>query len=49
MITPIFLLLSSKGILASAYALRAIACTALLLGLMVRFEIINKKNKIDLQ
>jgi general stress protein CsbA len=43
MIAPVFSLLSSKGFLASVYAIRAIACTGLLLALMIRTEIISRK------
>ncbi len=43
MVVPLFSLLSSKGLLASIYAFRAIACTALLLVLMLRIELVNKK------
>ncbi|NQU87243.1 MAG: hypothetical protein HQ541_15930 [Mariniphaga sp.] len=47
MIAPAISLLSSKGILASIYAFRAIACTGLLLALMIRIEImVKKKQKI---
>jgi hypothetical protein len=47
MIAPAFSLLSSKGFLASVYAIRAIACTSMLLLLMVRIEFLNlKKTKI---
>ena len=45
MIAPIFALLSSKGILASIYSIRAIASTGLLLLLMLRVEYL--KNSIS--
>ncbi|MDO9256198.1 MAG: hypothetical protein Q7U54_11845 [Bacteroidales bacterium] len=37
-------LFASKGWLASVYAIRAIVCTGALLLLMVRIEIVNRKN-----
>ena len=43
MLAPIFSLLSSKGDLATVYAVRAIICTALLLALMIRVEIRIRK------
>lgn len=46
MVAPVFSLLSSKGLLASVYAVRAIACTGLLLSLMIRTEIIHRKRQI---
>lgn len=45
MIAPAFALLSSKGILATVYSVRAIACTGLLIILMLRIEYISKKLK----
>ena len=45
MIAPIFALLSSKGILASIYSIRAIASTDLLLLLMIRIEFL--KNNVS--
>ncbi|MFC2103935.1 hypothetical protein ACFLS4_01120 [Bacteroidota bacterium] len=44
MIVPIFSLLSSKGILATIYAVRAIICPALLLILMLRIEYIKNRD-----
>jgi len=38
MLAPVFSLLSSKGVLATVYAVRAIACTGALLLLMIRLE-----------
>jgi hypothetical protein len=38
MLAPVFSLLSSKGLLATVYAVRAIACTAALLLLMIRAQ-----------
>jgi hypothetical protein len=43
MLAPIFSLLSSIGELAAVYAIRAIACTGLLLTLMIRIELKKKK------
>lgn len=37
-LAPILSLLSSKGVLATVYAARAIACTSLLMALMIRVE-----------
>lgn len=43
MIAPVFALLSSKGMLATIYLVRAIASTGLLLLLMLRVEYLNRK------
>lgn len=43
MIAPIFALLSSKGILATIYSVRAIASTGILLLLMFRVEYVKNK------
>jgi len=43
MIVPFISLLTSKGVLASIYAFRAIACAALLLTLMLRIEWLNRQ------
>lgn len=43
MLAPVFSLITSKGDLAAIYAIRAIACTGLLLALMVRIELKKKK------
>lgn len=43
MLAPVFSLITSKGDLAAVYAIRAIACTGLLLALMVRIEMKKKK------
>jgi len=43
MIAPMISLLTSKGLLASVYAVRAIICTGLLLGLMIRIEYLKRK------
>lgn len=43
MLAPVFSLITSKGDLAAVYAIRAIACTGLLLALMVRIELKKKK------
>ena len=45
MIAPAFALLSSKGILATIYTFRAIACTGLLLILILRIEYIAKRDR----
>lgn len=42
MLVPVFSLLSSKGLLATIYSVRAIVCVALLLMLMLRIEISRK-------
>lgn len=42
MLVPVFSLLSSKGLLATIYSVRAIVCVALLLILMLRIEISRK-------
>lgn len=47
MIAPVFALLSSKGILATVYSIRAIASTGLLLLLMLRIKYFNRKVKYD--
>ncbi|HEU68465.1 MAG TPA: hypothetical protein ENN53_04525 [Candidatus Acetothermia bacterium] len=39
MVAPAFSLLSSRGVLATAYAVRAIVCTGLLLLLMIRADL----------
>jgi hypothetical protein len=44
MLAPIISLLTSKGELAAIYAIRAIACTGLLLALMIRIEMKNRKS-----
>jgi hypothetical protein len=43
LLAPVFSLLSSKGILASVYAFRAIVSTSLLLALMSRAEFRNRR------
>jgi len=43
MVAPFISLISSKGSLATIYAVRAILCTGLLLLLMIRIETRNKK------
>ncbi len=47
MIAPFFALLSSKGVLATVYSVRAIVSTSLLLILMLRIEYISRKLKYD--
>jgi hypothetical protein len=43
LLAPIFSLLSSKGTLATVYAVRAIVCTAALLLLMIRVEVRRRR------
>jgi hypothetical protein len=43
MLAPVFSLITSKGDLAAVYAIRAIACTGILLALMIRIELKKKK------
>ena len=43
MLAPVFALLSSKGLLATIYSVRAIICVLLLLLLMTRIEFLVKK------
>jgi hypothetical protein len=45
LLAPLVALMSSKGILATIYSVRAIICVSLLLLLMLRIEILNKKRK----
>jgi hypothetical protein len=45
LIAPVFSLLSSKGILATIYSVRAIICVGSLLLLMLWIDILNKKRK----
>jgi hypothetical protein len=45
LLAPSVALLSSKGILAKVYSIRAIVCIAVLLFLMARIEIVNKRKK----
>ncbi len=49
MINPIFSLISSKGELATIYSVRAIACTGLLMILMLRIEYMAKKERVYVQ
>jgi hypothetical protein len=49
MIAPAFALLSSKGILATVYSVRAIACTGFLLILMLRIEYIGRRDSKEPQ
>ncbi|OFX88056.1 MAG: hypothetical protein A2W99_11105 [Bacteroidetes bacterium GWF2_33_16] len=46
MLAPIFALISSKGILATVYSVRAIISVGLLLLLMLRIEYLYKKSTI---
>jgi hypothetical protein len=43
LIAPLLSLLANKGWLASVYAIRAFLCTGILLLLMLRIEILNRK------
>ncbi|MBE0651714.1 MAG: hypothetical protein IH595_12855 [Bacteroidales bacterium] len=43
MIAPLISLMANKGLLASVYAVRAIICTAALLLLMLRIEVMSRK------
>ena len=45
LIAPVFSLLSSKGLLATVYSIRAIICVGLLLLLMLWIEVSGKKRK----
>lgn len=45
LLAPIFSLLSSRGALATVYAVRAIVCTSMLLLLMVRVELRIRKGR----
>lgn len=45
LIAPAVSLLSSKGLLASVYSIRAIICVSVLLFLMLRIELINRKKR----
>lgn len=48
MIAPLISLMANKGLLASVYAVRAIICTAALLLLMLRIEVMSRKrNRIE--
>jgi hypothetical protein len=45
LLAPSIALISSRGTLATIYSVRAIICVSLLLLLMVRIEILNKKTE----
>jgi len=47
LLAPAFALLSSKGFLATVYSIRAMVCVSLLLLLMIRIEMKNKKLQIS--
>ena len=47
MIAPVFALLSSKGVLATVYSVRAIGSTGLLLLLMLRIKYLSRKVNYD--
>ncbi len=49
MLAPAFSLLSSEGVLATVYALRAIVCTGLLMGLMLRAELRQRRAARELE
>jgi len=44
LLAPVFSLLSSRGVLATVYAVRAIVSTGLLLALMIRVELRSRKH-----
>ncbi len=46
MLVPVFSLLSSKGLLATIYSVRAIVCVGLLLLLMLRVEMMRRREKL---
>lgn len=46
MLAPIVSMLNSEGVLAYVYASRALVCTALFLSLMLRMEILQKRQKL---
>ncbi len=46
MLVPLFSLISSKGLLATIYSVRAIVCVGLLLLLMLRVEMMRKREKL---
>jgi hypothetical protein len=45
LLAPVLALMSSKGVLATIYSVRAIICVSLLLLLMLRIEILNRKKE----
>jgi hypothetical protein len=47
MIAPMISLITSKGLLAAIYAIRAIICTGLLLTLMIRIEWMKRKQPVS--
>lgn len=47
MLVPVFSLLSSKGLLATIYSVRAIVCVAILLLLMLRVEMMRRSEQVD--
>jgi len=46
MLVPVFSLISSKGMLATIYSVRAIVCVGILLLLMLRIEMTEKQGKL---
>lgn len=49
MLVPVFSLLSSKGLLATIYSVRAIVCVGILLLLMLRVEMMRRSEQADKQ
>jgi len=47
LLAPVFSLLSSKGTLAAIYAIRAIACTSMLLLLMIRVDLRARRRRTE--
>lgn len=47
MLVPVFSLLSSKGLLATIYSVRAIICVGMLLLLMMRVEMMRRSEQVD--
>jgi len=45
LVAPSLALLSSRGVLATIYSVRAIVCVSILLALMLRIEIMNKRSR----
>lgn len=48
LLAPVLSLLSSKGLLATIYSVRAIVCILLLLMLMLRVEFLRKRSSLEL-
>ncbi len=47
MLVPVFSLLSSKGLLATIYSVRAIVCVGILLLLMLRVEMMRRSEQVN--